>query len=79
MKMTLILSAAVCVLSLRRQARAQQAPHEKLTMSNGTRGEESSSAAAESQGPFQYSMVQTPPRNLSRTIDRLDYLDCLNG
>jgi hypothetical protein len=46
MKMTLILSAAVCVLSLQCQARAQQTLREKLTMSNGTRGQESSSAAA---------------------------------
>jgi predicted membrane GTPase involved in stress response len=105
MKITLILSVAVCVLSLQFQARTQQALQEKLTMSNGTRAEESSSATANTLGradewpvqgrgektnailcsevkarePFQYSMVQTPPRNLSRTIDRLDCLDWLNG
>jgi hypothetical protein len=105
MKMTLILSVAACVPSHQFQAHAQQALQEKLTISNGTRGEESSSAAAihlaeQTNGPregevkrtnatlcsevnardhFKYSMVQTPPRNLSRTIDRLDSLDWLNG
>jgi len=76
--MKMSLSAAVCVLSLQCQARAQQALQEKLTMSNGTRGEESSSAAA-IHLDGQTNCLQTPPRNLSRTIDRLDCLDCLNG
>jgi hypothetical protein len=73
-------------------------------MSNGTRGEESSSAAAihlnEQTNGLRKGAVKrinavlcsevkartisilddaNPPRNLSRTIDRLDCLDCLKG
>jgi hypothetical protein len=29
--------------------------------------------------PFNTRLAQAPPRNLSRTIDRLDSLDCFNG
>ena len=94
MKMTLILSAAVCVLSLQCQARAQQALQEKLTVvradvaknqqrcGNTLRQADEGPAQGEvkAQGPFSIlDWCKPRPRNLSRTIDRPDSMHCFYG